>query len=77
MTRPSRSWTDLYVHGEKMYDTAKMLHTNMTNAQEREDYPMVVVWQEAFRKMTNSCVAVAMTVLAVEDIVKGKQVIRA
>ncbi len=54
--------------------TAKMLKTNMVRCQEEGDYPMVLQWQEALRKMTNSCVDIAKTVLGVEEIVKGKKI---
>ena len=72
----NRSWTDLYRHGETLARLAKSLETNYNNAMDEGDLHMALSWQEAARKMTNSCIAVAMTVLGVEDIVKGKQVIR-
>ncbi len=65
------------MHGERLAWTAKMLSTNLKKSQEDEDYPMVLQWQEALRKMTNSCVDIAKTVLGVEELVKGKTVIRA
>jgi len=76
MTRQLRSWTDLYRHGEGLARMAKSLETQYNTAEEDGNHAMMVIWQEAFRKMTNSCIDVAKTVLAVEEIVKGKQVIR-
>jgi len=75
MTRPSRSWTDLYAHGERLNTTIKMLNTNMLKDQEDGNYSMVLQWQEAIRKYTMNCVDVAKTVLGVEEIVRGKKIV--
>ena len=55
----------------------KSFKTQFQNAEEREDYPMMEIWGESLRKCTNDTVAIAKTVLAVEDIVKGKAIIHA
>lgn len=75
MSRQLRSWTDLYRHGEGLARMAKSLETQYHNCMEEGNIPMALSWQEAYRKMTNSCVDVAKTVLHVEEIVKGKQYI--
>ncbi len=72
-----RSWTDLYMHGERLSYISKSLYTQYKNAEEQGNKNMMLQWQEAFRKMTNSTVDVAKTVLAVEEIVKGKRIINA
>ena len=51
--------------------------TQFQNAEEKEDYGMMQIWGDALRKTTMNCADLAKTVLGVEEIVKGKQVIRA
>ena len=70
----SKSWTDLYSHGEKLNWLCKAALKKFKSAEEAGDDMMALAWSESFRKTTNSCIAVAMTVLAVEDIVKGKMI---
>lgn len=72
---PNRSWTDLYRHGETLARLAKSLETNYNNAMEEGNLSMALSWQEAARKMTNSCVDIAKTVLGVEEIVKGRKIV--
>jgi len=66
------SWTNLYRHGQRLNVLCKSFMTQFKNAEDREDHPMMIIWGEALRKATANCVEVAKTVLAVEEIVKGK-----
>lgn len=68
----SRSWTDLYMWGEKLSWMAKSAQTKYQNLEEAGDNEMALAWHESFRKTTNSVIAVAMVVLKVEEIVKNK-----
>ena len=68
----SKSFTDLYSHGAKLNTMAKAAFSKFQSADERGDEIMALAWHESFRKITNSTIAVAMVVLQVEDIVKGK-----
>jgi len=68
----SRSWHDLYRHGERLGYVCKSFNTQFKNAEERDDHEAMRIWGEALRKATMNCVEVAKTVLAVEEIVKGK-----
>jgi len=68
----SKSWTDLYSHGEKLNWLCKAALKKFKHYDEKGDDLMMIAWAEAFRKATNDCVAIAKTVLRVEDIVKGK-----
>ena len=77
MTRPSRSWLDLYVHGENLMMLCKAFRTKFQNAEEEDNTNMMIQWGEALRKTTMNCQDIAKTVLGVEELVKGKTVIRA
>jgi len=66
----SKSWTDLYSHGEHLNRLCKKFMTEFKNAEERDDQPMMIIWGEALRKVTMNCVDIAKTVLGVEEIVK-------
>jgi len=68
----SKSWTDLYSHGEKLNWLCKSFYKKFKHAEEADDKEWMLAWGEALRKCTNSCVSIAMTVLQVEEIVKGK-----
>ena len=71
----TRSWHDLYRHGERLNVLCKSFMKQFRNAEERDDHAMMIIWGEALRKATANCVEVAKTVLAVEEIVNGKRVI--
>jgi len=70
----SRSFTDLYLWGQRLAWLAKSAQTKYKNAVEREDELMSLAWLESARKTINSTIAVASTILQVEDIVKGKRI---
>ena len=71
----TRSWHDLYKHGERLSTLCKKFFTEFRNAEERGDEEAMRMWGEALRKATMNCVDIAKTVLAVEEIVKGKRAI--
>jgi len=56
---------------------AKSAQTKYKTAEEKGDEVMALAWSESFRKMANATIAVACTVLNVEEIVKGKRRITA
>jgi len=62
----------LYTHGEKLNWLCQSFYKKFKHAEERDDHEWMLAWGEALRKCTNDVVAIAKTVLAVEDIVKGK-----
>jgi len=68
----SRSWTDLYSWGERLSWMAKSSQTKYRTAEEKGDEMMALAWSESFRKMAKETIAVALVVLKVEEIVKGK-----
>jgi len=70
----TRSWHDLYWHGEGLSTLCKKFYTEFRNAEERGDEEAMRMWGEALRKVTMNCVDIAKTVLGVEEIVKGKRV---
>ena len=70
-----RSWTDLYMHGENLMTLCRSFKTQFQNAEERKDYGMMQIWGDALRRTTNDTIAVAKTVLAVEELVKGKRIV--
>ena len=72
----SKSWTDLYTHGERLNWLCRSALKKFKSAEEAGDNLMMIAWAESFRKCTMNCVDVAKTVLAVEEIVKGKNIIR-
>jgi len=72
----SKSFTDLYAHGAKLNSLAKSAFKKFKHAEERGDDLGMIAWAESFRKCTMNCVDVAKTVLAVEEIVKGKNILR-
>jgi len=71
----TEKFTDLYKHGQRLNTLCKKFFTEFKNAEERDDNAMMIIWGEALRKVTMNCVNVAMTVLGVEEIVKGKRVL--
>ena len=62
----------MYSHGEKLNWLCKSALKKFKSAEVAGDDLMMIAWAEAFRKATNDCVAIAKTVLKVEEIVKGK-----
>ena len=68
------SWHDLYWHGKNLAYVCKGFRTKYKHAVERDDEAAMMIWAEGLRKMTNDCVAIAKTVLGVEEIVKGKRI---
>jgi len=72
----SRSWTDLYAHGERLNTVCKRFITEFKKAEEEDDDELMRIWGEALRKVTMNCVEIAKTVLGVEEIVNGKKASR-
>jgi len=70
----SRSWTDLYSHGERLNWICKKAFTEFKKAEEEDNKFMMLSWAECLRKTTMNTVEIAKTVLGVEEIVKGKRV---
>jgi len=68
----TRAWHDLYMHGENLSYVCKAFRTKFNHAEEDDNEEGMRIWGEALRKVTNDCVAIAKTVLGVEEIVKGK-----
>ena len=68
----TRSWTDLYSHGEHLNSVCKRFITEFKKAEEENNDELMIIWGEALRKVTMNCVDVAKTVLGVEEIVKAK-----
>jgi len=66
----TRSWTDLYSHGERLNAVCKRFITEFKKAEEENNDELMRIWGEALRKVTMNCVDVAKTVLGVEEIVK-------
>lgn len=52
----------------------KSFYKKFKHAEEADDQEWMLAWGEAFRKVTNDTVAIAKTVLKVEEIVKGKMI---
>jgi len=70
----TKSWHDLYAHGEHLNTVCKRFITEFKKAEEQDDNAMMIIWGEALRKVTMNTVDIAKTVLGVEEIVKGKRV---
>jgi len=70
----SRSFTDLYVWGQKLAWLAKSAQTKYKSAIDRDDELMSLAWLESARKTINSTIAVACTILQVEEVIKGKRI---
>jgi len=68
------SFTNLYKHGQRLNTLCKKFFTEFKKAEEENNEYMMLAYAEALRKATMNCVDVAKTVLAVEEIVKGKKV---
>jgi len=64
------------MRGEQLNWLCKSFYKKFKHAEEADDQEWMIIWGEALRKVTNDCVAIAKTVLAVEEIVRGKQIIR-
>ena len=58
-------------------DRAQKAEIEFKNAEEEGNTNMMIQWGEALRKTTMNCQDIAKTVLGVEELVKGKTVIRA
>jgi len=58
--------------GQRLAWLAKSAETKYKSAIERDDELMSLAWLESARKTINSTITVAMTILNVEEIVKGK-----
>ncbi len=63
---------DLYSWGERLSWMAKSAQKKYKSAEERNDELMSLAWQDCFRKTAKETIAVALVVLKVEEIVKGK-----
>jgi len=72
----TKSWTDLYTHGEHLNSVCKRFIKEFKKAQEEDNEDLMIIWGEALRKVTMNCVDVAKTVLGVEEIVNGKKASR-
>ena len=70
----SKSWTDLYKHGQNLNSICKKAFSEFKKAEEEGNDSMMLSWAECLRKTTMNCTDIAKTVLAVEEIVKGKRV---
>jgi len=68
----SKSFTDLYSHGQRLNTLCKKFFTEFKNAEDRDDSAMMIIWGEALRKATMNTVEIARVVLGVEEILKGK-----
>ncbi len=58
--------------GQHLAWLAKSAETKYKSAIEKDDEIMSLAWLESARKTINSTIAVACTILNVEEIVKGK-----
>ena len=70
----TESFTNLYKHGQRLNSICKKAFTEFKKAEEEDNEDMMIIWGECLRKVTMNCVDIAKTVLAVEEIVKGKRV---
>ena len=70
----SRSFTDLYMWGQRLASLAKSAESKYKSAIERDDEIMSLAWLESARKTINSTIDVAKTILSVEEVVKGKRI---
>ena len=68
----TKSWHDLYAHGERLNAVCKRFITEFKKAEEENNDELMRIWGEALRKVTMNTVEIAKTVLGVEEIVKGK-----
>jgi len=71
----TESFTNLYKHGSRLNSICKKAFAEFKRAEEENNEDMMIAWGECLRKVTMNCVDVAKTVLAVEEIVKGKRII--
>jgi len=74
LTTSDPIWHDLYWHGQNLAYIIKAFRTRFKKAVEEGDEDKMQIWAEAIRRQTVNCVEIAKTVLAVEEIVKGKKV---
>jgi len=65
-------FTDLYKHGAKMNTVAKRFFTLFRKYEEEGDEEKLLLWAECFRKQTMNVVEIAVKVLGVEELLKGK-----
>jgi len=72
----TESFTNLYKHGQRLNTLCKKFFTEFKKAEEEGNDDMMIIWAEALRKTTVNCVSVAMTVLGVEELLKGKNIAR-
>jgi len=70
----TRSWTDLYSHGEHLNSVCKRFMTEFKKAEEEDNDELMIIWGEALRKVTMNCSELARVVLGVEEIVNGKKI---
>ena len=66
-------FTDLYKHGAKMNTVAKRFFTLFKQAEKDGDNEKLLIYAECFRKYTMNIVEVAVKVLGVEELLKGKK----
>jgi len=69
----TKSWTDLYTHGEHLNRVCKKFMTEFRKAEEEDNEAMMIIYGEALRKVTMNCVDIAKVVLKVEELVYGKK----
>jgi len=69
----TNDFTDLYRHGARMNTVAKRFFSNFKKAEEEDNEDMLRIYGESFRKITMNIVEIAVKVLAVEDLLKGKK----
>ena len=65
-------FTDLYKHGAKMNTVAKRFFTLFKQAEEEGNEEKMLLWAECFRKQTMNIVEIAVKVLGVTELLKGK-----
>ena len=68
----SKSFTDLYTHGQRLNTLCKKFFTEFKKAEETDNSDLMIIYGEALRKSTMNTVEIARVVLAVEEIIKGK-----
>jgi len=66
-------FSDLYRHGTKLNIVAKRFFTLWKQAEQDGDDAKLLIYAECFRKYTMNIVEVAVKVLGVEELLKGKQ----